>query len=442
MLKRLWVIGLVTLTALLSTALPARAATSDMAAANRAGAWLSAQLTAGHLPGADAGSEFGNTAIGLIGLAATDDPSLKPGIDAMRAYLVEQGPTQGASSSRAAVLAIAADALGLAPTAFGVDPIEQITKDTAADGAVGAYPNAYSQGFALVGLARAGGAPTDAQVSWLVGQQDASGAFGYADWTTGAFVADPDSTALAVLGLSVSGRADARAAAASAAAWLVAHQQADGSWAAWSPVNTTALVGMALGARGVDTSKALAWVTSQQAPSGALLFGADPDAYATSQALVFLGGATYRTVSWEPRTVSTPAPTATVTVTATSSPRPAVTVTGSAATTPGPTVTVTSNTTNTVTRTVAAAPPAAATPAAATTADPTPSASTTPTPAAPAEVAPGPGASETATPVASVAPRPLAVAEAAPNADTPLFVGGAAMLALATGGGFWLLRKR
>lgn len=306
MFQRLWVIGLVTLTALLSTALPARAATSDPAAANRAGAWLATQLTAGHLPGADAGSEYGNTAIAVIGLAAADSPALEPAIQAMTAYLAANGPAQGATASRAAMLSIAADALGLAPTAFGVDPVAEITEETAADGAVGSLPNAYGQGFALIGLTRAGSTPTEAQVTWLVGQQDPSGAFGYADWTTGAFVADPDSTALAVLALAGSTRADARTAADAAAAWLVTNQLADGSWAASSPVNTTALAGMALGARGGDTDKALAWVKSQQDASGALLFAGDPDAYATSQALVFLGGATYSSVAWEPTPATAP----------------------------------------------------------------------------------------------------------------------------------------
>lgn len=431
MLKRLWVIGLVTLVALSTTALPAHAATADLPAANRAGAWLAGQLVDGHLAGADAGSQFGNTAVGLVGLVAADDPGLTPAVEAMRSYLAAAAPTEGRTSSRAAVLAIAADALGLAPTAFGVDPVAEITRETAADGAIGSWPNAYSQGFALVGLARAGVSPTDLQVSWLVGQQDPSGAFGYADWSTGAFVADPDSTALAVMGLSVSGRADARAASDRAAAWLTDAQLADGSWAAWSPVNTTALAGMALASRGADVTKALAWVASQQDASGALLFDGDPDAYATSQALVFLGGTSYRTVTWRPRAVVTPAPT--VTVTAPPAPQPTVTVKVPTTTR----VTVRPTTVRTVTRnvtvTAASSSAPAAESAAPTASDPTPTPTPSATPTPSTSVAP-------ARPAASAAP--TASASPAGSPDLPLYLGGAAMLAAAAGGGFWLLRKR
>lgn len=296
MLKRLWVIGLVTLTALMSTALPARAAEPDLEPANRAGAWLATQLVDGHLPGTDPGSEFGGTALALIGMAATDDPALKPSLDAMTAYLKANGPAQGAASSRAAALAIAADALDLAPDAFGVDPVAAITADTQADGSVGSWASAYGQGFAMIALARADSAPTDPQVAWLVAQQDESGAFGYLD-QTGAFVADPDSTAMALMGLSVVERQDATEAADRAADWLEENRAADGSWQAASPVNTTALAGMALAARDVDVASARAWVVGQQGDDGGLLFGGAPDAYATSQALVFLAGANYTTVA-------------------------------------------------------------------------------------------------------------------------------------------------
>ena len=142
MMKRLWVIGLVTLTALMSTAAPARAATSDMGATNRAGAWLATQVVAGHLPGFTGDADYGNTALGLLGLAATDDPSLRPTIDAMTGYLVTAGPTEGTASSRAAALAMVAAAFDLSPDAFGVDPVRQITADTAATGAIGASPGA------------------------------------------------------------------------------------------------------------------------------------------------------------------------------------------------------------------------------------------------------------------------------------------------------------
>lgn len=433
-LKRTWVIGLVTLLTLsVGLALgPATAVAADRASANRAASWLIAQLTAGHLPGVDSGSEFGNTALGLIGVAAADDLALQPGIDAMVAYLKANGPALGTTSARAAALGIAADALDLAPSAFGVDPLAAIAADTQPDGSIGSWPNAYGQGFALLGIARAGGTPSEAQVTWLVGQQDASGAFGYNDYVSGAFVADPDSTAMAVLGLATSKRTDADTAAASAASWLADNQQADGSWAAYAPVNTTALAAMALADRGLDASAALAYLRSHQDAAGALLFDGDPDVYATSQAMIALAGHDYRTVVWTPRSVTpsvsaspsvSPSTTPTAMTTASAAPAPTatVTVTKPRATTTTRVATSRGTTGGVVTTTVTST---ATTPA---TASPTPSALETPT------------ATSTPSAVAAAAsgsPTTLA------NGDLPWVAAGGAMAAAAAVGGALLLRRR
>ena len=429
-LKRTWVIGLVTLLTLSFGLVlgPATAVAADRASANRAASWLIAQLTAGHLPGADSGSEFGNTALGLIGVAAADDPALQPGIDAMVAYLMANGPALGTSSARAAALGIAADALDLAPSAFGVDPLAAIAADTQPDGSIGSWPNAYGQGFALLGIARGGGAPSEAQVTWLVGQQDASGAFGYNDYVSGAFVADPDSTAMAVLGLATSKRADAGTAAASAAAWLADNQQADGSWAAYAPVNTTALAAMALADRGLDASAALAYLRSHQDAAGALLFEGDPDVYATSQAMIALAGHDYGTVVWEPRSVTpsvSPSPSVSTPSVSPASAAPAptatVTVTKPQATTTTRVATSRSTTGGVVATTVTST---ATTPA---TASPTPSTLETPTATSSPSAVAAAASGSPATPA---------------NGDLPWVAAGGAMAAAAAVGGALLLRRR
>ena len=429
-LSRLLVTGFVTLVALLGPSLPVSAAL-DLTPANRAATWLAAEQAADGSVEAGFGGPVDGTAETLIGVAAAKDPALQPSIDSMLAYLKSQASAYGVKPVGAAKLAVVADAYGLdVRTYFGVNAVSVIIDGYAA-GTWGT--SAFGDAWVILGLHRAGGTVTSAMIDSLVAQQDASGAFGYV-WN--GFNPDTDTTGLALMALTTSSSDTARTAAAKAQAWLERAQSADGSWPAYSPVNTTALAAMGLTARGASNAAAWSYLVSQQNASGGLLYGGETDRYATAQALPALGGVHYGTVRWAPVAAPTtppaPTPAPTVTVTAAPGPRPTTTTTVRV---PAPRVTVAAP------RVTVAAPAGVRTVTVTATPLPEATVEATASPSATPSASSLPASSPT--PVASPTPRPTPVTPTATgNPDLPWFLGGLAMLALAGAGAFALARRR
>ena len=70
-----------------------------------------------------------------------------------------------------------------------------------------------------------------------------------------------------------------------------ANQAADGSWAGYNAVNSTAVMGGALASGGQDQAGAIAFLTGAQADSGAFTSNGADDMLATTQATLLLAGA-------------------------------------------------------------------------------------------------------------------------------------------------------
>ena len=286
--------GVATLSCLFA-APPAHAATPDPNPAVRAADFVAGSLVGGdHLT-----SQFGDesaTADGLLALAAGGS---HPGeVAAMTAYLQAHASAYATSPEAAAKLVLVAAAAGADPKNFGgVDLVELMADGVAADGAFGQYPGPYSSGLGLIAMRRCGDPAPDSMTTWLVGQQQPDGGWGF-DPTA---PSDTDSTGMALLGLAALPAPDAATTAAidAAKAWVQANQQADGSWAGAAPVNSTAVLAMAQLATGLDATKAVAWLASTQLTDGGLptqAGGTAADPLATAQAALPLAQATYLSV--------------------------------------------------------------------------------------------------------------------------------------------------
>lgn len=287
---RLLAVGLAAVVATSSVVLPAQAAPNPEAAA-RAAAFLVAQVGDGdHLV-----SEFGNegiTADAVLALAAVADPAHAATVDRLVGYLETQAPAYSAASPEgAAKLALVAVAVGDQPEDFGgVDLVAKVAGGVKADGSFGAYPGPFAQSLGILALARAGEPVPDPMVSWLTAQQDAaSGGFGYAPGQP----ADADNTGMALLALTAVQAEAAKPAAKAAADWAAANRAADGSWAGFSPVNSTAVMGMALHAAGADVSGSVDWLAQQQQADGGLPNAGASDLLATAQGTLLLAGQSY-----------------------------------------------------------------------------------------------------------------------------------------------------
>lgn len=254
--------------------------------------------------------EVGAAADSLIALAATGDPKYTDQIIEIVTFLQANtkayiGPKSGGTSG-AAKLAVAAAAVKLDATNFGgVDLVAEVTKGVQADGSFGSFPGPFSSGLGMLALARNNAPIPEAMVDYLITYQQPrsgteGGGFGCTPFPFGTDCpqADADSTALAILGLDASGSAKAVAAAATAREWLTGTQQADGSWAGYSPVNSTGMVGPLFGAGSEQAKRAEAYVAGKQLPSGALSTGADtePNLIATQQGIFALAGLSYATI--------------------------------------------------------------------------------------------------------------------------------------------------
>lgn len=232
----------------------------------------------------------------VLALVSTGSGAYDEAISTRLVYLKAQSSAAVKDSPEtAAKLAVVAQATGQDAADFGgTDLIETVKNSVKDDGAFGAWPGPFASGLGMIALARAGQAIPPAMVTYLLTYVSADGGFHYSPQQS---VGDPDSTALAVLGLQA---ADSKDPALNAALlWLETTQRGDGGWDSYSPVNSAGMAGPLLPAAAKD--KAAAFVATQQLPSGGLKTGAadapTADALATAQGIFALTNQTYRTVA-------------------------------------------------------------------------------------------------------------------------------------------------
>jgi hypothetical protein len=252
----------------------------------------------GNLPTADDGADAVINA--ALGLTAVDSCAYAPTIRSLIANLKGQAADfVGTNPGRAAKLAILASATGEDPTSFGgLDLLAILATGTLPNGQVGAYASSFVQSYAVIAYVRAGRPVPAAVLTNLVSSQDASGAFGY---DFGGFVADYDTTGLAIQALHAAGGSSS--AIATAVAWATSQQNAQGYWPnPYSPVDSTGILGSGLQLVGTGTAGALAWVESQQLADGgfpAEVAGTTSNLMATADALWLITGSSYVTVTFQ-----------------------------------------------------------------------------------------------------------------------------------------------
>ena len=262
--------------------------------------------------GANPYGQVSSAADSLLALAATSDPKYADPIAGILTFLQKNAAgyvkPDASGVTGAAKLALVAAAAKTDPKSFGgVDLVAALTGGIGPNGSFGAYPGPFASGQAMVALARVGATVPDTMVDYLLSYAEpragnVGGGFACAPFPFKADgdcpAADPDSTAMAVLGLRASGSAKATAAATDALAWLQGSQQADGSWQNYSPVNSTGVVGPLFPADSEQATKATAYVVSKQLASGALSTGTETtaDLLATQQGIFALTGSTYATI--------------------------------------------------------------------------------------------------------------------------------------------------
>ena len=258
-----------------------------------------AQAAADYLVGQlEDGSHFPDdegslTVDGLLALVAVGGYDAE--VAEMAGWLAEQAPTYTEGNGPAAGnLAVAAAAAGEDPTDFGgVDLVDGVTAAIDESGQCGELAGAYTQSLCVLGLVRAEVDVPPSAVDNLVSLQDAAtGSFGFEN--EGEYVADLDSTALAVSALSgvldQDGAVDAVVAARDHLSGAMAD---DGSWPGFSPVNTTGLVASALAALGEDVQPSVDWLVGVQLDDGGFpadLTGELSDVRATTQGVLPLTG--------------------------------------------------------------------------------------------------------------------------------------------------------
>lgn len=280
----------------LAAAAPAQAAT-DPAPADAAATWLSGQLTGGlmHNPNWGGFDDYGlsiDTALALdaIGGHAADVQAIRTAIAAhVTDYISYAGDFYAGSVAKAAVLA---QVTGADPRAFGgtdlittlegrvgtAAPVQGRLRDSGTDD----YSNAIGQALGARALTEAGSAQADDVRAFLLAQQCSEGYFRLnfatpdaVDQTcdggkaAGKSPADNDVTSYAVLMLAnQTSKPGVASAITKAKAYLVAHQQADGSFGGGvlteaGNANSTGLAAWALG----DTpasAKAAVWLRAHQ----------------------------------------------------------------------------------------------------------------------------------------------------------------------------------
>lgn len=278
-------------------------ASAPTAAAAEPDAAKAANYLVTNLPSPDAGAGIAITT--ALGLASTGDCSYAPTLRRLaqrlenkaKGYLFnEDGDV---NQARAANMAIAVTALGLNPRTFaGYDLLTLVKQDLPADGQIGPSKSAFSQSLGIIALdkGKAQSIPVT-MLTNLLSQQDDSGAFGYT--FEGTFTADPDTTGLSLVALDAIGELDPQVA--SAVGWAKDNQTDDGYWEAYSPVDSTGLLGSALEAAGENVDNAKTWLGSVQHEDGgfpnSLDAGTASDAMTTANALLLISGKTALDVS-------------------------------------------------------------------------------------------------------------------------------------------------
>ncbi len=209
-------------------------------------------------------------------------------------------------------LTILVDAMHLNPKKFGGVNLVQTIQTSVADGQT--YSYAYGQALAIIALKRADAAVPSSLVKGLLAGQTTSGAdagaFGYS--YGGTFYADPDSTAMAIQALDLVGKTTYASQVKAAAGWAKKTQLKDGSWAAYSPVDSTALMASAFTTVKASTAKSLKlsaasaaaykWLTKKQLSNGGFPgTTADADLMATFDASFLLTGKAWSTFSYKLR---------------------------------------------------------------------------------------------------------------------------------------------
>ena len=288
--------GLIAPAATAPVANPAAPTTVVLLAAKKPSATKAAKYLANSAPKkwTNAGSAL-NVGLGLAAAGCKQPAALKK----VRTYLKKKAATYATTAAAAGKLAVFAKAVGDKPTSFGgVNLVARITAKTSASGQVDGRDFSFGQALAMVGIARAGTKPSAAMVSYLLGQQNADGGFGYAGGAS-----DPDYTAMALLALSpkvITSTAATTSAVDRAIAWAATKRTAAGYWANYSPVDSTGLLGSALKLHGVNVDRALAWLGTKQLAGGGFantLSGKKANPMATAEALYLITGTSLVTLS-------------------------------------------------------------------------------------------------------------------------------------------------
>ena len=311
--------------ALVSVAGPAGAApAADRAATTKAATWLADALTdagtvVGSFPGAggqpDVYTDYGRTLDAALALLAAGghDELLGRTLTSVSTPTAVIEYTQGAPFDKAgsayagatAKLAFVIEATGGDATSVGgVDLLAQLESLITAEGRLkdrsdfGDYANVFGHAFALLALDAAGRTPTQSFVQGLLSAQCPDGSFpeAYKPAEGKPCTGSVDATGLVLQALAAIGLGTSDAANR-ASTWLQGQQKADGSFPGEAPVNSTGYAVLGLNAVGVDTTKAVTYLVSQQNADGGLRRGAGAssasDLFATAQALPALAGTTF-----------------------------------------------------------------------------------------------------------------------------------------------------
>lgn len=239
----------------------------------------------------------------------------------------------GTSPGRAGKVAIAAATLGVDPSTYftGVDLVAVMNNSLdPTTGEYGTSPygqSAQTQALAVLGLARNSQTVPQVAVDFLLSLQNTAtnplasptpdDLFGYNSVAGGTLTGDSDGTAYALMALSLVPTATGVPAAITSASAALDSLQlaADGSWAAFSPVNTTGLAASALESTIYPSGDATAWMVGVQRPDGSLPDGIPDDPSiassptATIDGLLLLAGENYATAEFTDAAPVLPAPT-------------------------------------------------------------------------------------------------------------------------------------
>lgn len=280
--------------------------TAPIAQAAEPSATKAANYLVKHLPTSSDGVSASMTA--ALGLATTNNCTYAPAARTLvkqieknaKSYLY---PGKMLNQARAANLAITVKALGLNPRKFaGYNLVSLITRSLPKDGQIGASKSAFSQSLGIIAMSRADAAIPVTLLTNLLGQQGSNGAFGY-EFPAGTFNDDADSTALGTLALTAIGQLKPQLNAATA--WATDNQTDEGYWQAYSPVDSTGLVGSALktvGGHDAAADRARTWLGDVQNSDGgfpnALEAGTGSNVMATANALYLINGKSLLNVSF------------------------------------------------------------------------------------------------------------------------------------------------